>query len=117
MSDRGLYVCTLRSHCGRQARASSILEVEPQELPTAELYPAATQTVITGKSALFQCRYMTGIPTPTITWTRKDGGKLPPNVEVLSGGILRYLNKQALRNSCELLRQRKELHASSWNFM
>ena len=26
-------------------------------------------------------------------------------------------NKQALRNSCELLRQRKELHASSWNCM
>ena len=25
--------------------------------------------------------------------------------------------KQALRNSCELLRQRKELHASSWTFM
>ena len=27
------------------------------------------------------------------------------------------LVKQALRNSCELLRQRKELHASSWTFM
>ena len=29
--------------------------------------------------------------------------------------ILKY--KQALRNSCELLRQRKELYASSFNFM
>ena len=26
-------------------------------------------------------------------------------------------NKQALRNSCELLRQRKELHINSWNCM
>jgi len=25
--------------------------------------------------------------------------------------------KQALRNSCELLRQRKELHTNSWNCM
>ena len=109
MSDRGLYVCTLRSRCGGQARASSILEVEPREVPTAELYPAARQTVNTGESALFQvslrvhlytipviallmfqCRYMTGIPTPVITWTREDGGQLPPNVEVLSGGVLRF---------------------------
>ena len=89
MSDRGLYVCTLRSRCGGQARASSILEVEPREPPTAELYPSARQTVNTGESALFQCRYMTGIPTPVITWTREDGGQLPPNVEVLSGGVLR----------------------------
>ena len=45
----------------------------------------------TGESALFQCRYMTGIPTPVISWTREDGGNMPPNVEVLSGGVLRYL--------------------------
>ena len=82
-------MCTLRTRCGGKTRASSILEVEPRELPTAVLFPAARQTVITGGSALFQCRYMTGIPTPTITWTRKDGGQLPPNVEVLSGGVLR----------------------------
>ena len=41
---------------------------------------------------MFQCRYMTGIPTPVITWTREDGSQLPPNVEVLSGGVLRYLS-------------------------
>ena len=90
MSDRGLYVCTIRSpQCGTRARASSVLEVEPREPPTAELYPATRQTVNTGESALFQCRYMTGIPTPVITWTREDGGQMPPNVEVLSGGVLR----------------------------
>ena len=82
-------MCTVRSHCGAQARASSILEVELREPPTAKLYPRATQTVITGGSALFQCRYMSGNPTPVITWTRGDGGQLPPNVEVLSGGVLR----------------------------
>ena len=31
--------------------------------------------------------------------------------------VVLFLKKQALRNSCELLRQRKELHASSWNFI
>ena len=59
-------------------------------MPTAEIYPAARQTVNTGESALFQCRYMTGIPAPVISWTREDGGQMPPNVEVLSGGVIRY---------------------------
>ena len=31
--------------------------------------------------------------------------------------LLKHKIKQALRNSCELLRRRKELHASSGNFM
>ena len=31
--------------------------------------------------------------------------------------IYLFIKKQALRNSCELLRQRKELHASSLNCM
>ena len=31
--------------------------------------------------------------------------------------FLWFVTKQALRNSCELLRQRKELHTSSWNCM
>ena len=35
--------------------------------------------------------------------------------EIHSDGLKSWLGKQALRNSCELLRRRKELHTSSWN--
>ena len=89
VSDRGMYVCTATSTCG-SGRASSILEVEPREVPTIELYPADYQTVTKGESVLFQCRYMSGIPTPTISWARKDGRPMPPNAELLSGGVLRF---------------------------
>ena len=42
----------------------------------------------------------------------------PCPLPMLMRSMLNLLNeKQALRNSCELLRQRKELHTSSWNCM
>merc|ERR1712142_904412 len=88
VSDRGMYVCTATSQCG-SGRASSVLEVEPREVPTIELYPADYQTVTRGESVLFQCRYMSGIPTPVISWARSDGRPMPPNAELLSGGVLR----------------------------
>jgi len=89
VSDRGLYVCSVKSRCGSQGRSSTVLEVEPREPPTIELYPSDVQTVNKGESALFQCRYMSGIPTPSISWSRADGSPMPTNVEVLSGGVLR----------------------------
>ena len=39
------------------------------------------------------------------------------NLDIISRFKLKLLTKQALQNSCELLRQRKELHTSSWNYM
>ena len=57
VSDRGLYVCLVTSPCGSRARSSSILEVEQREHPSLELYPATLQTVRSGDSVLFQCRY------------------------------------------------------------
>lgn len=56
VSDRGLYVCRVVSPCGSRARSSSILEVEPREPPSLELYPSTVQTVQSGDSVLFQCR-------------------------------------------------------------
>ena len=88
VSDRGMYVCTATTSCGA-ARASSILEVEPREAPVVELYPSPQQTVSTGESVLFQCRYLAGIPSPTISWSREDGSPLPPSAELLPGGVLR----------------------------
>ena len=88
VADRGMYVCTSRTSCGSD-RASSILEVEPREIPIVEMYPSDFQTVTKGESVLFQCRYMSGIPTPIISWSRDDGRPMPPNAELLSGGVLR----------------------------
>ena len=34
---------------------------------------------------------MTGIPQPTLTWTREDGRPLSKNTEVLAGGVLRII--------------------------
>ena len=89
VSDRGMYVCTVKTTCG-SGRASSILEIEPREIPTVEMYPSDLQTVTKGESVLFQCRYMSGIPTPIISWARADGRPMPPNAELLSGGVLRF---------------------------
>ena len=88
VSDRGMYVCTVVTSCG-SARASSILEVEPREPPVVELYPGPHQTVTVGESVLFQCRYLSGIPSPTISWSREDGRPLPTAAELLPGGVLR----------------------------
>lgn len=89
VSDRGMYVCTVTTSCGTSGRASSILEVEPREPPLVELYPGPQQTVTRGESVLFQCRYLAGIPSPTISWSREDGQPLSPNAELLPGGVLR----------------------------
>lgn len=52
------------------------------------MYPQASQTVVQGGSALFQCR-VTGDPIPTAKWTRVGGGSMPSNVEELVGGVIR----------------------------
>ena len=57
VGDRGLYVCTVTSWCGTMARSSAVLEVEPREPPSVELYPAPHQAVTTGGSVMMQCRW------------------------------------------------------------
>ena len=89
VSDRGMYVCTVVTSCGTE-RASSILEVEPREVPTVEMYPSNKVTVSKGESVLFQCRYLSGIPPPMISWSRSNGSPMPPNAELLAGGVLRF---------------------------
>ena len=54
------------------------------------LYPQASQTVVQGGSALFQCRVTAGIPTPRAKWSRVGGGSIPSNVEELDGGVIRF---------------------------
>jgi len=86
--DGGMYLCTAEN-AGGAARASSILTVEKREPPTIDIYPEESQTITTGGSVLFQCRTVTGIPTPKVTWTREDRRPMGQNAEILSGGVLR----------------------------
>ena len=90
VEDRGMYLCTADSS-GGSARASAILEVEPREAPSIEIFPSVSQTISTGGSVLYQCRARSGIPSPTITWSRLDRRPMPSNVEILSGGVIRMI--------------------------
>nr|XP_042896680.1 basement membrane-specific heparan sulfate proteoglycan core protein [Parasteatoda tepidariorum] len=89
VEDRGLYVCRAENRDG-SAQASAIVEVERREVPSIELYPEATQTIIRGGSCLFQCRVTAGIPTPTVEWVRADGSPFTSSTEILNGGVIRF---------------------------
>ena len=56
-------------------RDSAILEVERREKPLIEIYPSDNQNVVQGGSVLFQCRVMSGIPNPKITWRPLNSGR------------------------------------------
>ena len=56
-------------------RDSAILEVERREKPQIEIYPSDNQNVVQGGSVLFQCRVMSGIPNPKITWRPLNSGR------------------------------------------
>ena len=82
-------MCGVENEAGA-SRDSAILEVERRESPTIEIYPSADQTVVEGGSVLFQCRVLTGIPTPEIQWRPLNGNSFGRNVEVLAdGGVIR----------------------------
>ncbi|XP_057332116.1 basement membrane-specific heparan sulfate proteoglycan core protein isoform X8 [Microplitis mediator] len=91
VSDRGVYIC--RATNGIDTfEASAMIEVEPREVPVLELYPRNVQTVVVGGSADLQCRVIAGYPVPEVRWSRQDNRPLGPNVEQLSGGLLRLTN-------------------------
>ncbi|KAJ9584666.1 hypothetical protein L9F63_020991, partial [Diploptera punctata] len=87
--DRGVYICTAEN-AGGISQSSAVVEVERREPPSVELHPSAPQTVISGGSALLQCRATGGIPSPRLKWSRSDGRPLSPSIEELSGGVLRF---------------------------
>jgi len=103
VADRGVYLCTAENSAGSD-RASSFLEIEPREAPTIDIFPAESQTITTGSSVIFQCRAMTGIPEPKMTWTREDRAPMSQNVEILSDGVLRITQvtgQEAGRYKCK----------------
>ena len=74
-------------------RASAVVEVDRRERPQIEIYPDERQIAVKGGSALFQCRMLAGIPTPTLRWIRIDRNglevSLTPSIELLPGGVIR----------------------------
>lgn len=43
-----------------------------REPPMLEVYPKETQVIRVDESAMLHCRATAGIPTPNITWSRRD---------------------------------------------
>ncbi|XP_034945971.1 basement membrane-specific heparan sulfate proteoglycan core protein isoform X4 [Chelonus insularis] len=91
VSDRGVYICRVTNAVGT-FEASAMIEVEPRETPVLELYPKDVQIATLGGSADLQCRVVAGFPVPEVQWSRQDNRPLPPNVNQLPGGLLRFVN-------------------------
>ncbi|CAH1394861.1 unnamed protein product, partial [Nezara viridula] len=101
ISDRGIYICNSVFR-GRPYNTSAMLEVERREAPIIQLYPEdRTQILAVGNSLLLQCR-VTGIPMPTITWSRAGNLTLPYNIVPSSGGVLRF-NRVNLNDAGEYI--------------
>ena len=74
--------------------------MERREAPRVEIYPEPAQRVSTGQSVLFQCRVTAGIPNPVVRWTRPGGSsQFERNVEIMDGGVIRYLNTNVVYGS------------------
>lgn len=101
VEDRGIYVCVVTNANGI-AQDSSILIVESKytsvvilyifitnivltgrERPELDIYPAEPQHVNEGGDVQIICRITAGIPSPFLTWTRRDGR--PINQHLLQG--------------------------------
>ncbi|KAJ6634940.1 Basement membrane-specific heparan sulfate proteoglycan core protein, partial [Pseudolycoriella hygida] len=78
-SNRGVYTCTAESN-GVIVEESAIIDVEPREAPLLELYPPEPQTIRVGEQTMLSCRTIAGIPTPSITWIRRDGRPLSQRI-------------------------------------
>lgn len=89
VEDRGLYMCRAENREGI-AQGAAIVEIERREVPLVEIFPQPSQVVIRGASALFQCRVVAGIPSPTLEWRRAEGTSFTTNTEVLEGGVIRF---------------------------
>jgi len=89
IDDRGLYVCKVESG-GTSFQSSAIVEIERREAPVIELFPQPVQKVPIGSSALFQCRLLSGIPSPVVKWTRDNDKPMTPNTELMDGGVIRF---------------------------
>ncbi|KAJ8666823.1 hypothetical protein QAD02_008485, partial [Eretmocerus hayati] len=92
MANRGFYICRYSPSGRNNYEATAMVDVEPRVMPVVEVFPQHQQTVLESSTVDFHCRSKAGIPTPEIRWTRQDGGRLGPNTQIMSGGVLRINN-------------------------
>lgn len=59
-----------------------------RETPILEIYPAEPQNVHVGDEAYLSCRAIAGIPSPTLTWVRRDRRPLSSRITEEYAGTL-----------------------------
>lgn len=60
-----------------------------REPPILEIFPAEPQNVHVGEQAMLSCRAIAGIPSPTLTWVRRDRRPLSSHItEEYAGTII-----------------------------
>ncbi|XP_076086554.1 basement membrane-specific heparan sulfate proteoglycan core protein-like isoform X4 [Mytilus galloprovincialis] len=89
VEDRGVYICRAENTAGL-GQGWAIVEVERRAKPKLDIYPAISQTIKTGESALFQCRVMGGDPPPTVTWSRAGGEPMLSTIDTMENGVIMF---------------------------
>ncbi|VDI13303.1 heparan sulfate proteoglycan 2 (perlecan) [Mytilus galloprovincialis] len=89
VEDRGVYICRAENTAGL-GQGWAIVEVERRAQPKLDIYPAISQTIKTGESALFQCRVMSGDPPPTVTWSRAGGETIVSTIDTMENGVIMF---------------------------
>ncbi|XP_072174592.1 basement membrane-specific heparan sulfate proteoglycan core protein-like [Diadema setosum] len=84
-ADSGTYRCSATNSYGSDyADATVFVQEDNQRSPTARIEPEDV-TVAQGSTQILRC-LTTGVPTPTVTWSRA-GGPLNNNHQVLNGAL------------------------------
>eukprot|EP00057_Strongylocentrotus_purpuratus_P003908 XP_003727633.2 PREDICTED: basement membrane-specific heparan sulfate proteoglycan core protein [Strongylocentrotus purpuratus] len=78
VTDRDMYSCTATNIAG-SSTATAYVEIERRESPVIEILPYSTYIAIDGDNIQIQCRILSGIPTPTVSWSRANGAPLSSN--------------------------------------
>ncbi|XP_055844274.1 basement membrane-specific heparan sulfate proteoglycan core protein isoform X29 [Episyrphus balteatus] len=76
-ANRGVFLCVAESSLGSDQAATTI-DVEPRERPAIEIYPSEPQKLVVGSNATISCNFVSGVPTPKLTWRRAGGLPMPP---------------------------------------
>ncbi|XP_031633879.1 hemicentin-2-like [Contarinia nasturtii] len=90
LENMGIYQCIASN--GETAESSTVIDIEPREAPTVQIYRREPQTVRIGESAMLSCRAIAGIPTPNVIWSRSDRAPLSQRVEEKYAGTILISN-------------------------